>query len=146
MQLSWRPCLTFCLKSKTSLIDASTIFFRRLQLITAQSQLGEVTARSRRGHSSVTARSQLNHGEVTAQSRPRSWLVTAGCDHFGHRELTVAIFFLMGWHAWNLLWSDDQENNYAKMKFSSHLKCGWKPFVKWAQFIKVIKSEESRPN
>ena len=37
-------------------------------MITAQSRLGEVTAQSRRGHSSITARSQLSHGEVTAQS------------------------------------------------------------------------------
>ena len=73
-------------------------------MITAQSRLGEVTAQSRRGHSSVTARSQLSHGEVTAQSQylqydhgsvtARSQLshgsVTAGCDHFGHRELTVS--------------------------------------------------------
>ena len=91
-------------------------------MITAQSRLGEVTAQSRRGHSSVTARSQLSHGEVTAQSRhlqydhgsvtarsqlnhgPGHGSVTAGCDHFGHRELTVssrlavtvANFFLMG--------------------------------------------------
>ena len=77
-------------------------------MITAQSRLGEVTAQSRRGHSSVTARSQLSHGEVTAQSRhlqydhgsvmarsqlnhgPGHGSVTAGCDHFGHRELTVS--------------------------------------------------------
>ena len=77
-------------------------------MITAQSRLGEVTAQSRRGHSSVTARSQLSHSEVTAQSRhlqydhgsvtARSQLnhgpghdsVTAGCDHFGHREHTVS--------------------------------------------------------
>ena len=102
-------------------------------MITAQSQLGEVTAQSGRGYSSVKARSQLSHGEVTAQSRhlqydrgsvtarsnlnqgPGHGSVTAGCDHFGHRELTVssrwahgeltvssqwavtvAIFFLMG--------------------------------------------------
>ena len=91
-------------------------------MITAQSRLGEVTAQSRRGHSSVTARSQLSHGEVTAQSRhlqydhgsatarsqvnhgPGHGSVTAGCDHFGHGELTVssrwavtvANFFLMG--------------------------------------------------
>ena len=38
-------------------------------MITAESQLREVTAQSRRGHSSVTARSQLSHGEVRAQSR-----------------------------------------------------------------------------
>ena len=75
---------------------------------TAQSRLGEVTAQSRRGHSSVTARSQLSHGEVTAQSRhlqydhgsvtarsqlnhgPGHGSVTAGCDHFGHGELTVS--------------------------------------------------------
>ena len=91
-------------------------------MITAQSRIGEVTAQSRRGHSSVTAGSQLSHGEVTAQSRhlqydhgsvtagsqlnhgPGHGSVTAGCDHFGHGELTVsspwavtvAIFFLMG--------------------------------------------------
>ena len=77
-------------------------------MITAQSRLGEVTAQSRRGHSSIAAGSQLSHGEVTTQSRhlqydhgsvtARSQLnhgtghdsVTAGCDHFGHRELTVS--------------------------------------------------------
>ena len=77
-------------------------------MITAQSQLGEVTAQSRWGHSSVTARSQLSHGEVTAQSRhlqydhgsvtarsqlnqgPGHGSVTAGCDHFGHGELTMS--------------------------------------------------------
>ena len=52
-------------------------------MITAQSRLGEVTAQSRRGHSSVTARSRLNHGPVHGS-------VTAGCYHFGHRELTVS--------------------------------------------------------
>ena len=90
------------------------------------SVVGEVTAQSRRGHSSVTARSQLSHGKVTAQSQhpqydhcsvtarsqlnhgPGHGSVTAGCDHFGHRELTVSslwahgeqsrwpFFFLMG--------------------------------------------------
>ena len=77
-------------------------------MITAQSRLGEVTAQSRPGHSSVTARSQLSHGQVTAQSRhlqydhgsvtarsqlnhgPGHGSVTAGCDHFGHRELMVS--------------------------------------------------------
>ena len=80
-------------------------------MIMAQSRLGEVTAQSRRGHSSVTARSQLSHGEVTVQSRlghscysevtaqsrhlqydhgPGQGSVTAGCDRFGHRELTVS--------------------------------------------------------
>ena len=52
---------------------------------------GSVTAR--RGHSSVTARSQLSHGEVTAQSQHLQYdhgSVVAGCDHFGHRELTVS--------------------------------------------------------
>ena len=34
-------------------------------------------------HGSVTARSQLNHG-------PGHGSVTAGWDHFGHRELTVS--------------------------------------------------------
>ena len=81
----------------------------------------EVTAQSRRGHSPVKARSQPSQSEVTAQSRhlqnyhgsdtarsqlnhgPGHGSVTAGCDHFGHRELTVTVtvanFFLMGW--WN---------------------------------------------
>ena len=69
-------------------------------MITAQSRLGEVTAQSRRGHSSITASSvwsRPGHSSITAQ-------VTAGCDHFGHRELTVSSrwavtvvnFFLMG--------------------------------------------------
>ena len=60
---------------------------------------GEVTAQSRRGHSWLWACHGSGHGSVTA-----------GCDHFGHRELTVnspravtvANFFLMGtcthWH------------------------------------------------
>ena len=60
-------------------------------MITAQSRLGEVTMRSQLNHgidlqydhSSVTARSQLNHG-------PGHGSATAGCDHFGHRELTVS--------------------------------------------------------
>ena len=109
-------------------------------MITAQSRLGEITAQWRRGHSSVTARSQLSHGVVTAQSRhfqydhgsvtarsqlnhgPGQGSVTAGCDHFGHRELTVSswwahseqsrwpIFFSwafvwenLGWY-WNMPW------------------------------------------
>ena len=41
-------------------------------MITAQSQLGEVTAQWRLGHSSVTAQSQLNHGifsMITARSQ-----------------------------------------------------------------------------
>ena len=76
-------------------------------MITAQSRLGEVTAQSRQGHSSVTAQSQhlqYDHGSVTARSQlnhgPGHGSVTAGCDHFGHRELTVSShggqFFLMG--------------------------------------------------
>ena len=72
-------------------------------MIPAQSRLAEVTAQSRRGHSSVTARSQLSHGifsMITARSQlnhgPGHGSVKAGCDHFGHREVTVANFFLMG--------------------------------------------------
>ena len=54
----------------------------------ARSQLShcKVTAQSQHlqyDHGSVTARSQLNHG-------PGHGSVTAGCDHFGHRELTVS--------------------------------------------------------
>ena len=87
-------------------------------MITAQSRLGEVTAQSWRGHSSVTARSQLSHGEVTAQSRhlqydhgsvtarsqlnhgPGHGSVTADCDHFGHRELTVSSLWAHGEQSW----------------------------------------------
>ena len=87
-------------------------------MITAQSRLGEVTAQSRRGHSSDAARSQLSHGEVTAQSRHLQYdhgSVTArsqlnhGPGHGwlwpfwsprAHCELTVSShggqFFLMG--------------------------------------------------
>ena len=89
-------------------LKVTTVVTAHGPMITAQSRLGEVTARSRQGHSSVTARSQLSHGSVTAQSwhlqydhgsvTARSQLnhgpghgsVTAGCDHFGHRELTVS--------------------------------------------------------
>ena len=70
-----------------------------------------VTAPRPNGHSSVTAQSRLSHsdhGSVTARSQlnhcPGYGSVTAGCDHFGHRELsvnslwavTVANFFLIG--------------------------------------------------
>ena len=63
--------------------------------VTARSQLshGEVTAQSRLGHSSVMARSQLSHGDhgsIKARSQLNHGSVTAGCDHFGHRELTVS--------------------------------------------------------
>ena len=78
------------------------------------SVVGQVTAQSRQGHSSVTARSQLSHGEVTAQSRhpqydhgsvtarsqlnhgPGHGSVMAGCDHFGHGELTVSSLWAHG--------------------------------------------------
>ena len=77
-------------------------------VVTAPGPSDHGSVRARRGHSSVTARSQLSHGEVTAQSRhlqydhgsvtarsqlnhgPGHGSVTAGCDHFGHRELTVS--------------------------------------------------------
>ena len=69
--------------------------------VTARSQLshGSVSAQSRRGHNSIRhlqhdhgsdrARSQLNHG-------PGHGSVTAGCDHFGHRELTVSSLWAHG--------------------------------------------------
>ena len=77
-------------------------------MVTALGPNDHSSVKARRGHSSVTARSQLSHGEVTAQSQhlqydhgsvtARSQLnhglghgsVMAGCDHFGHRELTVS--------------------------------------------------------
>ena len=55
-------------------------------MITVQSRLREVTAQSRRGHNSITASSvwsRLGHSSITVQ-------VTADCDHFGHREVTVS--------------------------------------------------------
>ena len=75
-------------------------YYRELTVVTApgpmimaQSRLGEVTAQSRRGHSSVTARSQQGHS-IFSMITAQSWLghssVTAGCDHFGRRELTVS--------------------------------------------------------
>ena len=67
------------------------------------SVIGEVTAQSRRGHSSVTAQSrhpQYDHGSVMARSQlnhgPGHGSVTAGCDHFGHRELTVSSLWAHG--------------------------------------------------
>ena len=67
---------------------------------------GSVTAR--RGHSSVTAGSQLNHSifsMITAQSRLGHSSITAqvraGCDHFGHRELTV-----------NSLWAHGEQSRW----------------------------------
>ena len=83
------------------------------------SVVGEVTAQSRRGHSSVMARSQLNHSilsmitaqsrlghsSITAQVMAQSWLavtilVTAS-SRWVHCELTVSshggqFFFLIG--------------------------------------------------
>ena len=79
--------------------------------VTARRGDSSITARSRLGHSEVTAQSrhlQYDHGSVTARPQlnhgPGHSSVTAGCDHFGHRELTVsspwavtvANFFLMG--------------------------------------------------
>ena len=89
-------------------LTVTTVVTAQGPMITTQSRLGEVTAQSRQGHSSATARSQLSHGKVTAQSRhlqydhasvtarsqlnhgPGHGSVTAGCDHFGHGELTVS--------------------------------------------------------
>ena len=114
---------------------------------------GSVTAR--RGHSSVTARSQLSHGEVTAQSRhlqydhgsvtarsqlnhgPGHGSVTAGWDHFSHRELTVssqwavtvANFFLMGMcHCWSVVMLSVQFLSLGRLavyhkSFSGTYKC-----------------------
>ena len=72
-------------------------------MITAQSWLGEVTAQSRRGHSSITASSvwsRLSHGSVTA-----------GCDHFGHSELTVSSLWAHGEQSrWPIFFSWDAIN------------------------------------
>ena len=84
-------------------------------MIMAQSRLGEVTAQSRRGHSSVTARSQLSHGilsmitaqsrlghssitaQVTAQSRLAVTILVTVSSPWAHREQSRwPIFFLMG--------------------------------------------------
>ena len=106
-QCPWEKIFTVSSPCAHGELTVTTMVTAPGPMITAQSQLGEVTAQSRRGHSSVTARSQLSHGEVTAQSRhlqydhgsvtarsqlnhgPGHGSVTAGCDHFGHGELTV---------------------------------------------------------
>ena len=75
-------------------LTVTTVVTAPVPMITAQLRLGEVTAQSRRGHSSVTARSQLSHSEVTAQSRPRSRLSHGWLWPFwspwAHDELTVS--------------------------------------------------------
>ena len=84
-------------------VTVTTVVTAPGPMITAQSRLGEVTAQSRRGHSSVTARSQLNHGifsMITAQSRLGHGSVTAGCNHFGHCELTVSSRWAHGEQSW----------------------------------------------
>ena len=98
-------------------------------MIMAQSRLGEITAQSRRGHSSVTARSnsvtarsQLNHGifsMITTQSPlghlnhgPGHGSVLAGCDHFGHRELTMSSRWPIFSHGWVLLGSTRQPSSH----------------------------------
>ena len=67
---------------------------RELMVTTAPGHNAHCSVTARRGHSSVSARSQLSHGEVTARSQlnhgPHHGSVTTGCDHFGHRELTVS--------------------------------------------------------
>ena len=98
----------------------------RGSMITARLGHSSVTAKSRLGHSSVTARSQLNHG-------PGHGSVTAGCDHFGHRQLTVSshggqFFFSHGriqvkivrsglrshyWHHWGLEGLDRWGSGYT---------------------------------
>ena len=74
-----------------------------------------VTAPGPNGHSSVTVitdQSRLGHSSITAQ-------VTAGCDHFGHRELTMnsrwPIFF-----SWEIL--TFKLNLTLKVKFDHSTK------------------------
>ena len=119
-------------------LTVSTVVTAPGPMITAQSRLGEVTAQSRLGHSSVTARSQLSHCEVTAQSRhlqydhgsvtARSQLnhgpghdsVTAGCDHFGHLELTMSSLWAHGEQSrWPIFFSWEVINKVFKLKFMS---------------------------
>ena len=106
-------------------------------MITAQSRLGEVTAQSRQGHSSVMARSQLSYGEVTAQSRhlqydhgsvtarsqlnhgPGHGSVTAGCDHVGHRELTVSSRWAYGELTVSSRWAVTVANFFSWAVFRS---------------------------
>ena len=53
---------------------------------------GELTAQSRRGHSSITTRLQLAVS-IFSMIMARHSSVTAGCDHFGHREQSQWPFF-----------------------------------------------------
>ena len=65
-------------------------------VVTAPGANDHGSVMARLGHGSVTVRSQLNHGDhgsIKARSQlnhgPGQGSVTAGCDHFGHCELTV---------------------------------------------------------
>ena len=81
-------------------LTVSTVFTAPGPMITAQSQLGEVTAQSRRGHSSITASSvwsRLGHSSITAQSRLAVTILVTVSSRWA---VTVANFFLMGWYAY----------------------------------------------
>ena len=112
-------------------------------MITAQSRLGEVTAQSRHlqyDHDSVMARSKLNHG-------PGHGSVTADCDHFGHRELTVSShsgqFFSHEW--WShlrpwvqsicLLYVSSQSDHFG-LRYSIFHVWHWKFKVKVMAMVK----------
>ena len=120
-------------------------------MITAQSRLGEVTVQSRQGHSSVTVRSQLSHGSVAAQSQhlqydhgsvtarsqlnhgPGHGSVTAGCDHFGYRELTVSSQWAHGEQSrWPIFFS------WALETMPDHWRIYASPGFRWLSYDKMM--------
>ena len=109
-------------------------------MITAQSRLGEVTAQSRLGHSSVTPQSQLNHGifsMITARSQlnhgPGHGSVTAGCDHFGYRELTVSSPWAHGEQSrWPIFFS------WALETMPDHWRIYASPGFRWLSYDKMM--------
>ena len=84
----WEKIVTVSSRWAHRELTVTTVVKAPGPMITAQPRLGEVTAQSRRGHSSVTARSQLSHGKVTAQSRLSHSSVTAR-SQLSHGEVTA---------------------------------------------------------
>ena len=88
-------CVLYCFASHEKLNGHPELTVTTVITAPGPNDHDSVTARL--GHSSVTARSQLSHGDhgsVMARSQlkhgPGHGSVTAGCDHFAHRELTVS--------------------------------------------------------
>ena len=111
-------------------LTVTTVVTAPGSMITAQSQLGEVTAQSRWGHSSVTTRSELSHGEVTAQSRHLQY------DHgsvTGRSQLNHGPGHGSVWLAVTILVTVSSRWAHCELTVSSHggqfFSHGWWPFA-----------------